>query len=141
MRNYNEKRGAYGADAESYALDWLRHAGYNAISTKDYLGEDWSPALDAEMGDIQILAKDGATPIASIDVKRAGPYEPESFVGTISYTSASDRFRENPNAWYLLFSKSLKNHIWLKAVDIKNNPPKNGKFWTTSETLRYAHRD
>lgn len=141
MRNYHpydEGRGAYGAAAEEHTLDLLRKIGVNAVLTKDYFYEEWTPRLDAEVGDIQVLSKDDSEIVASIDVKRAGPNTPDIFVGTISYTDASDKFRNNPDAWYLLFNKNMEKFIWLKASSIKDNPPKNGKFWTTAEIAEYA---
>ncbi len=133
---YDEFRGAYGEEAEKYALNWFRSKGYEAVPTKEWLGNKWSPENDAKYGDIQIFKNDNVT--QRIDVKRAGPNEPDTFYGTITKTGASEVFRNDPNAWYLLFNKNITKYIWVKATSLRNSQPRNGKFWTTKEVLPYA---
>lgn len=134
---FNTNRGEYGKEAENFALNFLKENGYDAIPTKQYLeekGEKWTAKKDAELGDIQIL-KNGEL-YKSVDVKRADAYQPLDFVGTVAKRPCSDKFRENPDAWYLLYNKNLTKKVWVKADKLTN--PKNGKFWTTKELLILA---
>lgn len=131
---YNEELGAYGAQAEEAALHELRQQGFNAVRTKDYLGKEWTPKLDAEMGDILLLNVDTGEVVSYIDAKRALQKFGLELLGTVTKTEASDTFRARNNAFYYLYNKDLSVKVVIKANTLSSEP-KNGRFWTTDEEL------
>lgn len=131
---YNEDRGAYGAEAEEAALAHLQEQGFNAVRTKDYLGEEWTPKLDAEMGDILLLNPKNGEIVSYIDAKRALQHQGLELLGTVSKTEASDAFRARNNSFYYLYNKDLSYNIIIKANTLRPDP-RFGKFWTTDEEL------
>ena len=134
MDHFDEELGVYGAQAEEAALHALRQQGFNAVRTKDYLDKEWTPKLDAEMGDILLLNADTGEIVSYIDVKRALQRFGLELLGTVTKTGASDAFRARQNAYYYLYNKDLSVNVIIKANTLSSEP-KNGKFWTTDEEL------
>lgn len=137
IEKFNKERYAEAKKAEDKLIEILNSKDYCAMSIHEFLGDKWTPLLDAMFGDIEVFdPKTGD--IRFIDVKRTlDATVPSDWYGTITRTKQSEFFRKRNDTWYALSNFEMSDWKFVKASDLNNDPLPIGQFWKTSDLAKY----